>query len=103
MGLLYLIRMRRRNGSIQSSLLLFGVVFTQSLAGQSLSLPASAKASEPITEMLANTLSKSEIPGVIAAIAEVDQPTQVGCAGLRHFDETILVFGGRQSPFRLLY
>ena len=70
MGLLHLIRMRRRNGSIQSSLLLFGVVFTQSLAGQSLSLPASPKASDPITEMLADTLSKSEIPPALRSIGQ---------------------------------
>ena len=83
--------MRLRNRLIQSCLLFFGLILTQCVDGQSLTLSTPPTVSKPIAEMLADTLSTSEIPGVIAAIAKADQPLQIGCAGLRHFKKPVLV------------
>ena len=66
--------------------LLMGGLFGSPARGQ---LPEDSNAvvkSPAIDEILVEALSASEIPGAVAAIARVDQPIRIGCAGLRHFN-----------------
>ena len=66
--------------------LLIGGLFVSPAAGQSSEDSRAVVKAPAIDEILVEALSESEIPGAVAAMAGVDQPLRIGCAGLRHFN-----------------
>ncbi|MCH2181163.1 MAG: beta-lactamase family protein [Mariniblastus sp.] len=78
----------RRYGFAFSLGLWIGVISEVPSAAQTAQGAQAAVRNPEIDAILVEALTRSDIPGIVAAIARPGQPLQVGCAGLRHCRES---------------